>query len=500
MNFQQMQHNEESDYEYDDERSLQTDDLSYLSSSYDTENEDGHDDDMSVKIGGSIMVDGEGLDEEEGEMELEGGKTKKTFDPTKEPYDSLHKRHGFREIMSYALSDTKFKSAFVDYINTGTPELGIINEQDPSIKAATLNHILLKSINYSWTSSITKNNIYFKSENSLQTLVEIMYDVPNLPNHQKPSLDSVINKLNDKVYLSNKFAIELMFCLTHFINDGCLDIEDTNVPSHQKFKRRYEYRELFVSFVKAYSQGKKKDFIKTALVTHKQNSGDSDQQKIFMKYLLLLIAFESDKLVTQRFKTPFVKLFSIPDPLNATEFINMLKRIMNCFSIGEDITPARIIIDQFNESSNQLLGNLLNSNISQPTINQWLEENLYSTIEFYLNLSYTKKRDDNNIDFTNGTLDYFKQLKQKIYKKSKLIQYLSDYVDENNDELTIKDNDLFFLEYITGNKQVSDSTGIYFYNHSLPIIPYASAYMTPSGESSAHTTKELMEFNAVQNN
>lgn len=503
MNFQQIQHNEESDYEYDDERSLQTDDLSYLSSSYDTENEDENDDDISVKIGGNIIVDGEDNGEEEGEMELEGGKTKKTFNITTEPYLSLHNRHGFHDLMSYVLSDKTVKSAFVDYINTGTTKLGVIGTEQ--IASNTLNYILMNFLNTSMTPLRNdEKRLYFKSDNRLQELFDRMYNVPTSSEQQKPSLDSVINNLNNKVYLSNKFAIELMFCLTHFINDGCSDIKGTNVPNHQKFKRRYEYRELFTSFVKAYTENKGINSIKPLLNKHDDNNSIPKQQKIFMKYLLLLIAFESDNLAISSIpgQTSFVKRFTIPDPSNATEFIDMLKRIMNCFSISEDITPARNIIKQFYDYVN-LIVNIQILTDDKLTVSQWINDHLLSTIEFYLNLSYIKKRDDNkDIEFTNGTLEYFKKLKQNMYDKSKLIKYLSDDVDvdEIQGKLKTKDTALFFLEYITGNKQASDTTGKYFYNHSLPIIPYASdtesSSMTPPASpvtSSSLTEKGVSE-------
>lgn len=535
MNFQQMQHNEESDYEYDDdERSLQTDDLSYLSSSYDTENED----DISVKIGGNIIVDGEG----EGEMELEGG-VKMPLSMSSNPkyvvlnkqvdsYKDLRNRHAFNKIMSFCLSHSGFKTLFVNYIN-GTEDSNISNLNKDIQKYVKLqsttdaNDTNAKPINFD-------NSEYFETgNNGIEKLYEIIYDNKNF--------NEALDIRNDKVYLSNKFAIELMFCLTHFIYDGCPDIKDTNVPNHQKFKRRYEYRELFVSFVKKYTNNDIEN-IKGVLVTHDQNS-DSEKQKIFMKYLLLLIAFESDKLVapTMSRQTPFVKLFSIPDPSNATEFINMLKRIMNCFSISENITPARNIIKQFYDNVNLIVNKeILTDN--KLTVSQWIKEHLFSTIEFYLNytlifmdktgsmkLKTIEKKgakiahnDMKNI-INQHVLEYFKTIKQ-TYDKSRLIQYISNSVDlqEESKQLNISDHNLFFLEYITGinenstppeeskaskeNKtsKPSQTSGVYFYNHSLPIIPYASGTESSSMTSPVSqvisqvpTTPSVSEMNEL---
>lgn len=501
MNFQQMQHNEESDYEYDDdERSLQTDDLSYMSSSYDTENEDENDDDMSVKIGGNIMVDGEDLDEEEGEVILEGG-VKMPFSRSSKPeyvvfkrpdesYKYLHNRPAFNKIMSFCLSQSEFKTLFMNYINGTDSDISKLNKNIQ--KYVKLQSTTDTNGTNAEPTILDKSDYFETGNNGIEKLYEIIYD----NNKYNEALDI----RNDKVYLSNKFAIELMFCLTHFINDGCPDINDTNVPNHQKFKRRYEYRELFVSFVKNYTKNKG---IQSILVTQEPQKSDSDQQKIFMKYLLLLIAFESDNLVAPSMpgQKSFVKRFTIPDPSNATEFINMLNRIMNCFSIGEDIALARNIIKQFYNNVNLIVKEKILTD-HKLTVSQWLKEHLLSTIEFYFYFSKTKKGGVDGIEYTTtASQQYFRTLKQEMYDKSKIIQYLSDDVDEINRKLQIKGitNTLFFLEYITGNKQASDTTGIYFYNHSLPIIPYESNMESDSITQSdpSSTSKGVSEPNLL---
>jgi len=308
---------------------------------------------------------------------------------------------------------------------------------------------------------INKNELeYFKTgENGIKELYNNIYS-----NTENNSEYNNVLKLNNenKVYLTNEFAIKLMFCLTHFIDDGCPDKKGGAGVTAQKFKRRYEYRELFVRFVKEYAA--KNDNISNIKKLLKEidtpAASDSDKQKVFMKYLLLLIAFESNMLDT------LSKSFLIPDPsTKPNEFIDMLKRIMNCFSIKSDIIKNfyenELMIQSQESNENELMNQSQESN---ETVSSWLKKHLLSTIEFYFYFSEIPKE---NIENYLNDNTYFKTLKTEM-NNSKIKEYLSDYVNENNE---IKDATMFFLEYITGKKEKE----LYFYNYSLPIIPYNSS-------------------------
>lgn len=537
MNFQQMQHNEESDYEYDDdERSLQTDDLSYLSSSYDTENEDGHDDDMSVKIGGNVMVDGEdnGEGEEEGEMELEGG-LKMSFSRSSKPeyvvferpdesYKYLHNRHAFNKIMSFCLLQSNFKTMFVNYIN-GNKDSTIDNLNDMiKNKYVKIRNGIATNGTIGDLHILDKSDYFKTGSGGIEELYDNIYNNKNYNN--------ALDIKEDKIYLSDKFALELMFCLTHFINDGCTDTQPAKTPSHQKFKRRYEYRALFLQFISEYKNvedhvpsSKKlyKDMLPKDISENpeKQKGSSPHQQKTFLKYLLILIAFETDMLN----KKDFIKSFTIPDPSNAKEFMEMIKRILNLFSISQNIATHNIIL-QFYERSNSILKdeNSLPTEGNTITIQHWLTENLLPTMVFYENMNKVVDQ-KNSLQLIYEGIDnkYFKNLKQDC-DKSKLITHISNTVEVDQKGPKITDQDLFFLEYITGIKDIStpaeeskaseetktpepsQTNGVYFYNHSLPIIPYesgteSSSMTSPVSQvkSQSPTTSGVSEINGLQN-
>lgn len=482
MNFQQTQHNEESDYEYDDERSLQTDDLSYLSSSYDTEDE--HDDDVSLKIGGNIMMHDEELDEEEeGEMEMKGGET---IELANEPYMPLHNRSEFRKLMKFTLSNKEFKKAFIDYINTGDTPLITVNNNMLILLTRT-------------KSNDSNNNHYFKNdgEAQLKELYKKIYGSEN----ENEDIKSVLNiKKNSKVFLSNDFAIKLMFCLTHFINDGCTeDGGNADVPNHKKFKKRYEYRALFTSFIGEYynakndesnSHGTYSQYCKTILDKNDDESNDDEstlkQQQVLMKYLLILIAFETDNMPSKSYaqKVPgvesmstkgFIQSFIIPQENEGDKFNEMLKRILSCFSIDVDVNGSSSQVSTYNDRLKSLLTetNTPDEN-SDNKIHVWIKSHLYETINFYYNMEQTSLHNTSKISTKydihfdkENVSDYFNTF-NTTFNKHKLKNHISTYIQTDGDSIKSDDEKvLIFLEYVTGKN------GGYFYNNSLPIIPYS---------------------------
>jgi hypothetical protein len=473
MNFQQMEHDEESVYNNDEDMSIQTDDMSYLSSSYES------DDEVSVKIGGAHSMEGHQLEDE-----MEGGMSFRSSTPTQaifygndNSYTNLYNRASFSKIMKVALSQKQFKDHFFGYVNGNQKGQYNVNSLNEEIKK----YVFTSNTQGTNGTKSTPKNVDDKYKPIIEKNIENLF---NEISDKTESIENVFKIDNDKLFLSNKFAIELMFCLTHFIHDGCpINDGKGEKPNSEKFKRRYEYRALFIDFYKDYNFQYEKE--------NTQDKSSSDQQKILMKYLILLLSFECDKMKD----ASFIKSFSIPEPeKNANDFKEMLERLLNLFSIsGVDIVKTfchrtNILkgIEQSKENQDQCIGDEMNTR-------SWLNEHLQATIQFYENLPKIKSgrvMKSYSLDFDNVNKEYFQSLNAE-FKLNQLKKHISDFVETNDgSKVEISNQELFFLEYVTGKKE---GQGKYFYNHNLPIIPYNENQFPP------YSGNNVQEKNSVSN-